>query len=123
MNRQRGMTFIGLVLLIAAGLFVVMVGMKLTPAYVEYFTIKKTLKKISEEPGFATMSRKEIMDVYNKASMIDEIDDVNAKDLVVGKSAGGQNTVSIAYQKVIPIIANVSVLIDFTASTDASASP
>jgi hypothetical protein len=123
MNRQRGMTFIGLVLLIAAGLFVVMVGMKLTPAYVEYFTIKKTLKKISEEPGFATMSRKEIMDVYSKASMIDEIDDVNAKDLVVGKSAGGQNTVSVAYQKVIPIIANVSVLIDFTASTDASASP
>lgn len=117
------MTFIGLVLLIAAGLFVVMVGMKLTPAYVEYFTIKKTLKKISQEPRFATMSRTEIMDVYTKASMIDQIDDVSAKDLVVGKTAGGQNAVSVAYQKVIPIIANVSVLIDFTASTDASASP
>ncbi|MCB4811399.1 DUF4845 domain-containing protein [Methylovorus menthalis] len=123
MNRQRGITFIGLVLLIAAGLFVVMVGMKLTPAYVEYFTIKKTLKKISQEPGFETMSRKEIMDVYTKAAMIDKIDDVTAKDLVVGKSTAGQNTVSIDYQKVIPIIANVSVLIDFTASTDASASP
>ncbi|ACT51026.1 MULTISPECIES: DUF4845 domain-containing protein [Methylovorus] len=123
MNRQRGITFIGLVLLIAAGLFVVMVGMKLTPAYVEYFTIKKTLKKISQEPGFESMSRKEIMDVYTKAAMIDEIGDVNAKDLVVGKNAAGQNTVSIDYQKVIPIIANVSVLIDFTASTDASASP
>lgn len=123
MNRQRGMTFIGLVLLIAAGLFVVMVGMKLTPAYVEYFTIKKTLKKISQEPGFESMSRKDIMDVYTKAAMIDEIGDVNAKDLVVGKNTAGQNTVSIAYQKVIPIIANVSVLIDFTASTDASASP
>lgn len=123
MNRQRGITFIGLVLLIAAGLFVVMVGMKLTPAYVEYFTIKKTLKKISQEPGFETMSRKEIIDVYTKAAMIDEIDDVNAKDLVVGKNTSGQNTVSIDYQKVIPIIANVSVLIDFTASTDASASP
>lgn len=117
------MTFIGLVLLIAAGLFVVMVGMKLTPAYVEYFTIKKTLKKISQEPGFESMSRKDIMDVYTKAAMIDEIGDVNAKDLVVGKNTAGQNTVSIAYQKVIPIIANVSVLIDFTASTDASASP
>ena len=123
MNRQRGMTFIGLVLLIAMGLFVVMVGMKLTPAYVEYFTIKKTLKKISQEPGFATMSRRDIMDIYTKASMIDEVGDVNAKDLVVGKNAAGQNTVSIDYQKVIPIIANVSVLIDFTASTDASASP
>ncbi|MCB5205653.1 DUF4845 domain-containing protein [Methylovorus mays] len=123
MNRQRGITFIGLVLLIAAGLFVVMVGMKLTPAYVEYFTIKKTLKKISQEPGFETMSRKEIMDVYIRAAMIDEISDVDAKDLVVGKNTAGQNTVSIDYQKVIPIIANVSVLIDFTASTDASASP
>jgi hypothetical protein len=123
MNRQRGMTFIGLVLLIAMGLFVVMVGMKLTPAYVEYFTIKKTLKKISQEPGFETMSRREIMDIYTKAAMVDEVGDVNAKDLVVGKSAAGKNTVSIDYQKVIPIIANVSVLIDFTASTDASASP
>ncbi|HWU35856.1 MAG TPA: DUF4845 domain-containing protein [Methylovorus sp.] len=123
MNRQRGMTFIGLVLLIAMGLFVVMVGMKLTPAYVEYFTIKKTLKKISQEPGFETMSRREIMDIYTKAAMIDEVGDVNAKDLVVGKNAAGKNTVSIDYQKVIPIIANVSVLIDFTASTDASASP
>ena len=118
MRQQRGMTFIGLVLTIAAVLFTVMVALKLAPAYIEYFTVKKTLKKIANEPGFAQMSRKDIMDDYSRASQIDNISDVQAKDLVIGKSASGKNVVSVDYQKVVPIIANVSVLLDFSASSD-----
>ena len=120
MRQQRGMTFIGLVLTIAAVLFVVMIALKLAPAYMEYFTIKKTLKKISNEPGFAQMSKKEIMDDYSRASQIDSIEDVQPKDLLVSKNAAGQTVVSVDYQKVVPIIANVSVLLDFNASSDGS---
>lgn len=118
MRQQRGMTFIGLVLTIAAILFVVMVALKLAPAYMEYFTIKKTLKKISNDPDFAQMSKKDIMDDFSRASQVDDINSIRAQDLVVSKNTSGQNVVSVDYQKVVPIIANVSVLLDFNASSD-----
>ena len=62
MNKQRGMTFIGVVLLVAIIVFVATIAIKLTPAYLEFFAVKKVVQKIKNEPSFATMGKKEIMD-------------------------------------------------------------
>jgi hypothetical protein len=58
MYKQRGMTFIGLVLIIAGLIFVVSIGIKLYPPYVEFMTIKKAIKRIGSDSGFAEMTPK-----------------------------------------------------------------
>ena len=118
MHKQQGMTFIGLVLIIAGIVFVAVIGIKLTPSYLEYLTIKKAIAKIAHEPSFAEMSAKDIKDEFNKSATIDNIRVIDYDDLVIAKDDSGKNTVSVEYQAVVPLVANISALMDFKASTD-----
>jgi hypothetical protein len=90
--------------------------MKVTPAYIEFMTVKKAIKRIADNPSFNEMSKKEIISAYSKSAEIDRITAVKREDLVIEKGESG-NVISAEYQVVIPIVANASVLLDFNATT------
>ena len=115
-NKQTGMTFIGLVLVIAAVVFIAVIGIKVTPAYLEFFSIKKIINKIGHEANFAQMSKKEIIDEFNNGANISYVTVIKASDLIIEKDDKG-NLVKAEYQVVLPIVANASILLDFSAST------
>ncbi|OAM52581.1 DUF4845 domain-containing protein [Methylovorus sp. MM2] len=117
MQKQRGMTFIGLVLIIACVVFVAVIGMKLVPAYLEYFAVKKAILKIGNEPNFKDMTQKEIAESFTKSAIIDNIREVAGSDLVVSQDDSGKPVVSVDYQQVVPLIGNVSALLDFSVTT------
>ena len=52
-DRQRGMTVIGMLLLMIAIAFVALVGMKVIPMYIQYYSIKSTIESIRKEPQLA----------------------------------------------------------------------
>lgn len=117
MHKQRGITFIGLVFVVVTVVLVAVMGMKLMPAYLEYFSVKKAIVKIANEPTFASMNKKDIVDEFDRSATIDDIRVVSGKDLEVSRDDAGKPVVSIEYQATVPLIANVSALIDFSAST------
>ena len=43
MKRQRGMGFAGVLAVLVGIIFLAIVGMKMVPAYIEYFAIKKAV--------------------------------------------------------------------------------
>jgi Domain of unknown function (DUF4845) len=115
-NKQSGMTFIGLVLVIAAVVFIAVIGIKVTPAYLEFFSIKKIISKIGHESNFAQMSKKEIIDEFTNGANISYVTVISGSDLVIQKSDEG-NLVKAEYQVVLPVVANASILLDFSTST------
>ena len=118
MHKQRGITVIGLVFVLVTLGVVGVMGMKLMPAYLEYFSVKKAIVKIANEPAFAAMSKKDIVDEFDRSATIDDIRVVKGNDLEVSKDDAGKPVVSIEYQTIVPLIANVSALIDFSVSTE-----
>jgi hypothetical protein len=114
-NRQRGISFpvvflIGVVLALAA------VGaMKILPAYLEFQTAKKAIMGIAGSEG-RTGSVAEIRRAFDRRAAVDSITVVTPGELEISKD-GGELVISFAYAKKIPLFANVSVLIDFAAST------
>lgn len=52
-GRQRGMTVIGMLLLIIVIAFVALIAMKVVPMYIQYFSIKSTIESIRKEPQLA----------------------------------------------------------------------
>ena len=120
MKKQRGMTFLGVVLMVAAIVFVAVILLKLSPAYLEYISVKRTLTSIASDPGFTNMGKNEIMTAFERRAQVDDIKSIKAEDLEILKEDGGKPTVSAEYQVVVPLMANVSALLDFTASTDTS---
>ncbi len=116
LNKQKGMTFIGLVLVVAAVICIAVVGMKVAPAYLEFFSVKKIINKIGHEGNFAQMSKKEIIDEFTNGANISYVTVIQGSDLVIEKSDTG-NLVKAEYQVVLPIVANASILLDFSTST------
>jgi hypothetical protein len=114
--KQQGMTFIGLVLVIAAVIFLAVIGMKVVPSYIEFFSVKKIIKSISSDPKFNEMSKQDIIKSFDKGADIGYVTVIKGSDLVIEKSSTG-NIVSATYQVVTPIVANASVLLDFNTST------
>ena len=116
-KKQNGATLLGMLIVGALVVFVAIVGMKIVPAYLEFMSVKKVLRTMHQEP-LATMSSKEIKDAFNRKASMDYITVVNGSDLSIDKSDSGGVAVSVDYQVVKPVIGNVSVLIDFSASSD-----
>lgn len=121
MHKQQGMTFIGLVLIIAGIVFVAVIGMKLTPAYLEFLSVKRAIAKIENDPSFASMSKNDIVSQFDRSAQIDDIRAIKGNELLIAKEEGGRPVVTAEYEAVVPLVANVSALIDFRASTDDSA--
>jgi Domain of unknown function (DUF4845) len=115
-NKQQGMTFIGLVLVIAAVIFLAVIGMKVVPAYIEFMAVKKVVKRVADDPAFNDMGKNEIVKAFDKTASADYITVIKGSDLIVEKGTSG-NVVTAAYQVTIPIVANASVLLDFNATT------
>jgi Domain of unknown function (DUF4845) len=108
LKQQKGMTFIGAALVIAAIICFAIVGMKVVPAYIEFNSVKSAVKKINSANPSGSMSRSEINEAFGKSASIDNIDSVTAADLTVENGV-----VRAEYQKVIPIVGNASALLDF----------
>jgi hypothetical protein len=115
-NKQTGMTMIGILFIGMLVVFAAMVAMRMVPAYIEYGSIVKVLKAISNDPDLKTMSIKEVRSSFDRRASIDNITAVKGEDLDISKD-GGEVVIEAAWSAKKPIVGNVSVVMDFTAST------
>lgn len=114
---QGGATLLGMLIVGAMIVFVALIAMKMVPAYTEYFSVKQALKAMKQE-SLSTMSKREIMNSFDRRASTGYIEVVKGSDLIIEKTVGGDTVVSVEYQVIKPIAGNVSVLIDFSASSD-----
>jgi Tfp pilus assembly protein PilE len=95
-QRQRGMTFIGLLFVGSMVAFFGIVAVQVVPTYIEYITIVKAVKKAAN--GASTVQ--DVRNSFDKSTSIDQISSITGKDLEVTKQ-NDQVVVSFAYQREI----------------------
>lgn len=94
-NKQRGMTFVGLIVTAIAIVMFGMVVVQAVPTYIEFMTIEKAVQKSASGTTVG-----EVRTIFDKAATIDQISSITAKDLDIGKE-NGQVVVSFAYSREI----------------------
>ena len=115
-RRQRG---IGLVALMLGGglfFFVALLGMKVAPDVLAYYTVLKNVNATAHDPGLGASSVSQIRGAYLKRTQVEGGSPVAPEDLDVSKE-GSEIVISFAYSKKIPLFANVSLVIDFAGSS------
>jgi len=112
-RRQRGLSIIGLIFigLIVVGLLAI--GFKTVPAVIEYLAIERAIHQIKNEGGRTVQ---DIKLSFSRHVTIDDITSITPEDLDITKE-GDQVVISYAYQKKIPILDNVALVIDFAGTT------
>src|SRR5471030_3146224 len=114
-SKQGGIGFL-LIFLIGVVLALAAVGaMKIAPAYTEFLTAKKAIVAVAAWEG-RTGSVNEMRKAFDRRAAIDNITVVTPGELEISKDSG-EVVISFAYAKKIPLFANVSLLVDFAAST------
>jgi cell division protein FtsL len=116
-RQQGGLSMIGLLFWGIVIVFIALVAMKLVPAYTEFFTIQKILKDIGSETGAKSMSNADIRERFAKRAMVDNISTVVPADLKISRESG-KTVVSVDYSFQTPLVGNVSLLANFSASSD-----
>ena len=115
MKNQRGITLIGMVVVCIVIVLVAIGGLKIAPAYIEYLTAKKAIVAIAQANSESTVG--EVRYAFQMRSAIDNIDVIGPKDLEVTKE-GNDIVISFAYPKRIALFGNISLVIDFAASSN-----
>jgi len=111
-NTERGLTMIGFLFVAAVIIVVVMVGFRVLPSYVEYYSVERVLQAtLREEPSANPAELKRALTRHIQAEYIDS---VTAGDLVVTRE-GNQLVATLSWQKILPMVANASILLDFEA--------
>jgi hypothetical protein len=114
-NKQRGVSFLVIFLIFVVVALAAVGAMKIAPAYQEFITAKRAIAAIAAGEG-RTGSVNDIRKAFDRRSNVDNITVVTPGELEISKD-GGDVVISFAYEKKIPLFANVSLLIDFAAST------
>jgi hypothetical protein len=111
-NHQHGMTFIGLLCILALAGVVVYAGIRLAPLYLNYMKIARTMESVAAEvkgdnPDPAAM-RVSIDRHFN----IEDPTGVTTKDIEITKDEGGVQ-MHVAYDDSVPYLANISLSAHF----------
>ncbi len=104
----------GFLLTAIVAVAVVMIGFRMLPPYIEYFTVKKIMAKTLDDSkqGFSLYQFRRDFDL--KASA-DYIDSVQGSDIQVTKE--GNNLVATAsWTRTLHLVGNVSLLLEFEAT-------
>ncbi len=96
-GRQRGMTVIGMLLLLVVIGFIALVAMKVVPMYIQYYTIKSTIESVRKEPQIAQMSQTDIQNAIQKRFDIGYVENVTARDLKIRNDRSGR-VLDLVYQ-------------------------
>jgi hypothetical protein len=107
-QRQRGLTFIGLVLLVALAVAIFAIGGQSLPILMEYQAITKAANKAAAEGGTV----QEVRAIFDRAASIDNITSIKGTDLDVGKN-NDRVTVGFNYSREIPLVGPAYLLYRF----------
>jgi hypothetical protein len=110
-RHQRGLSLIGLLFWGGVIAVVVVVGMKVFPTVLEYYTVQKVVDRIaSGNPSTVPQVRQE----FDKATVTEySIQSVKSSDLVVSKDSNDKVVIEFAWDKEIDLFGPVYLLIKY----------
>ena len=114
-NAESGVSLSSLIVVLAVIGAVALVAIKVTPAVLEYRSVKQSIASAKASGG----STREIQQAFDKNADINSIDAIKGRDLVIDRESGSPE-ISFRYEKRVPLVANVSLLFDFSGTTDPS---
>jgi SOS-response transcriptional repressor LexA len=117
MNRQRGVTFIGMIFVAAAIIFVAIIALKLIPPYIEYASIRSQFREIARGPDTRGASPAEVRAAFDRRAQIDNIKAITSQDIDVAQEGDGVS-LNAAYSVRVPLMGNVSACLDFVVTSD-----
>jgi len=111
---QGGMTMLGFLITLSVVILFLFCGMKIVPMYIEYYSVKKMLAAISNNPEAANSSKDQIRKMFGRSLEIDYVKIITPEMLKIETTDSGYNLV-VDYERREELVANLDVVGKFRA--------
>jgi hypothetical protein len=112
-NHQHGMTFIGLLCILALVGVVVYAGIRLAPLYLNYMKVARTMESVATEVKGENPDPQAIRNLIDRHFNIEDPSGVTVKDIEITRDESGGVQMHVAYDDAVPYVANVSLSVHF----------
>ena len=111
---QGGMTMLGFLITLSVVILFIFCGMKIVPMYIEYYSVKKMMAAISNNPESANSSKDQIRKMFRRSLEIDYVKIITPEMLKIETTDSGYNLV-VDYERREELVANLDVVGKFRA--------
>ena len=111
-KHQQGMTFIGLLCILALAGVILYAGIRLAPLYLNYMKVAKAMDAVAAEVKGDNPDPAAMRGLIDRHFSIDDPTGVDAKDIEITKDESGMQ-MHVVYDDTVPYIANVSLSVHF----------
>ena len=119
--RQSGLTLIGFAFVLIIAGFFAYAAMKLIPVYTEYFGVVKSMKSLQSQSGIESATIEDIRRKLNVNFDLQYVDDASIPEKNIQLiTKDGQHKLRIFYDKDVPFLYNVDLLVHFDNTVDLS---
>jgi len=112
-QRQRGMSTLSLLMVVALVGLGITCGLKMIPAYIDYWQVKGIFESVEADPAIKQASPKMIEVMLQKRLDINLIQGFDPKEAVSIREEDGEVFVEFYYEVRKPLFANVDVVMKF----------
>ncbi len=115
-NKQKGFSFLGLIILLALIAFFVTIILRLYPVYYEYFSVSSIMTRLADEP---LENKSAIVKRLTATMQIDNVKRVKLDDFDIKKTKTGF-TVTLDYEDRVEMMGNVDAIAKFNKEIEIS---
>lgn len=110
---QKGMTMWSLLFVLAVLGFFLFLGFKLFPPYLDDFKVKSALDSLAKQSDVGALSKAAMAESLRRRFDIDNIHGVDVGKYLAVETRGRTKMIRLNYQAVVPLMFNVSALLEF----------
>jgi hypothetical protein len=111
-KQQAGMGMLGWLIVLGIASFALTCFFRIGPVYLEYWQTKKAIDLVLTGSQASAKSKEELLNSIQKQFDVSRIESITSKDIKFVESKGGRE-VNANYEKRVPLIANLDVVVKF----------
>ena len=115
LRRQRGITIFGFLVVAAVVVIFALVGFRVTPSYIEYYSVKRalddTMRSGNVDPNNPQAFRTEL----ERRLQTSYVENVKARDAVLQRN-GTQLSAELSWERRLHMVGNAYILLEFEVS-------
>lgn len=116
-GRQKGLGMLSWMLVIGVAVFFIVLGMKIIPSYIEFYSVKTVLRSLQEDRQAEQRSAKQIRDTVIKKLKINGVYEFDRNSIQVKKEKN-YTRVNVVYEVRKNMAGNIDVVMHFEDQVD-----
>ncbi len=111
-SRQHGLGIVGWLAALLVAAFVLTLGFRLLPVYMDYWSLRQVLNQVMAEPEVRDMNQSQLRAHIQRRLDVNRIETASARSFRIVEERG-QRTLDATYESRVPFMFNIDLVVRF----------